>query len=497
MLRAINRRLRLALPWLPVQPVQEKGSLLGGVSGFGMSIDKAGRCRHADNAWVLMPSVATRMRKFRRLIFASVKKAFFEALIDSTTTPTQLSHDEYELPREIRTVRINRLKARRTIDAGSKVRSSIFSQMYNEMKSWSGAALRRGFVAKGHGGQRRAFKVKLIGEGVNDYSGPYREVFTDAIREVSEVDEAGRGLLGVLEPSPNNSAQVGSDRELYIFATGNASSSSIEPLDDEENIANYFSSAMHVSDESTRDVEERLVFLGRMAATATRHSIPTDLNLPLNLVWRRVVEEPVPTQAALNEVALLLCRIEDEGERKRQTTLLLSSQQRMLNAFVEGISGVLPSEMLAIMTGEELRDIMCGNPDVDVDLLRRVAKYENYKEDDPVVVYFWEVLREMTTQQRKQFLQFVWARTRLPCKASEFDAPFKIIRDPKSSSLDDTANESLPSASTCFFSLTLPKYTTKEILRKKLLFAIEHVCTMESDYITNDVEVGEGWKDVS
>jgi hypothetical protein len=28
------------------------------------------------------------------------------------------------------------------------------------------------------------------------------------------------------------------------------------------------------------------------------------------------------------------------------------------------------------------------------------------------------------------------------------------------------------------------------------LFAIENVVTMESDYVTNDAEVGEGWRNV-
>jgi hypothetical protein len=120
---------------------------------------------------------------------------------------TPLSHDEYELPREIRTVRINRLKARRVLssnDVATKRKHSFFAQLHNETKGWGGAALRRGFVAKGHGGQNRAFKVKLIGEGVNDYSGPYREVFTDALAEVLNVDNPGRGTLGVLDPTPNN-----------------------------------------------------------------------------------------------------------------------------------------------------------------------------------------------------------------------------------------------------------------------------------------------------
>jgi hypothetical protein len=122
-------------------------------------------------------------------------------------------------------------------------------------------------------------------------------------------------------------------------------------------------------------------------------------------------------------------------------------------------------------------------------LLRRVVEYEGYEESDTVISFFWESLREMTTAERKKFLQFVWARNRLPNKESDFEAPFKIIRGSEKMS-----DETLPSASTCFFSLTLPCYSSKDILKRKLLFAIENVCTMESDYVTNDAEVGEGWR---
>jgi len=163
-----------------------------------------------------------------------------------------------------------------------------------------------------------------------------------------------------------------------------------------------------------------------------------------------------------------------------------------LNSFTEGMCSVLPVELLPMFTGEQLRDIICGNPDIDVELLRRVVEYEGYQETDMVVAYFWEVLREMTTSERKLFLQFVWARNRLPLKESDFDAPFKIQKDMKT--VNEDGDYPLPSASTCFFSLTLPDYPEKEVLKQKLLFAIENVTTMESDYVTNDVEVSEGWR---
>jgi len=144
------------------------------------------------------------------------------------------------------------------------------------------------------------------------------------------------------------------------------------------------------------------------------------------------------------------------------------------------------------MTGAELQDIMCGNPDIDVDLLNSVVEYDGYDKDDKVILYFWDVLREMTVDERKLFLQFVWARSRLPVRVSDFDTPFTIQRDMKSANGEE--DSALPRASTCFFSLALPEYKTKELLKSKLLFAIENVTTMESDYVTNDAEVGEGWR---
>lgn len=493
-LRAFNRRLRRSLPWLSLRPSQEGTAIMGGLCGQGASVDRAGRCRLVQSLelWVQVPSIASRIRSLRGLVFSSIKSEFLESVIHVTTTPTPLSHDEYELPREIRTVRVNRLRARRAMagnDAGAKQKYSVFSQLQSETRNWGGAALRRGFVAKGHGGQKRAFKIKLIGEGVNDYSGPYREVFTDALHEVLEYDQDERGALGVLDPTPNNSNEIGDERELYMFAQGEREAEMTKRIglsSEEVRIRDSFSSLTMTRDERSREIEECLVFLGRLVGTACRHGIPVDLPLPLNLVWKSISEEQCKVTDAVAEMDILASKNPSQGEGLS----LLWWQQRMLNSFVDGMSHLLPVELLPILSAEELRAMLCGNPDVDVDLLKRVVEYEGYKENDDVICYFWDALREMSNADRKKFLQFVWARSRLPNKESDFDASFKIQ---KASGGNDS---SLPSASTCFFSLALPEYTSKDILKQKLKFAFENVCTMESDYVTNDAEVGEGWRGI-
>lgn len=529
-LRALNRRIRFSLPWVAVRPCQEGSAILGGVYGHGASIDRAGRSANKilRAQWVQVPSIGSTLRKhsIRGLIFTSIKKELLYSITEVTTTPTPLAHDEYELPREIRTVRINRIRARNVMknqkaSVGSESdginnsfiaanrKYSVFAQLQNETKSWGGAALRRGFVAKGHGGQKRAFKVKLIGEGCNDYSGPYREAFTDAVAEITKTYTNGTvtvGTLGILDPTPNNVSGIGENRDLFMFSLNGAdAAASLPPVlkslnQEEKMIRSSFSSLIAAREESSREVEEGLVFCGRLAGIAFRHRISLDLPLPLQTVWNAIVEDEAEDDDRLMELDMLACRQRRDGERDDAgRPPLLLWQQRMLNSFVDGLSNVLPVEVFSILTGEELRDMMCGNAEIDVDLLQRVVEYEGYEESDTVLSWFWETLREFTNEERKSFLQFVWARNRLPLKETDFDAPFKIQKDTcsKVASTDEEDAKSpiaLPSASTCFFALSLPEYKSKEELKNKLLFAINNVATMETDFQTNTAEISEGYR---
>jgi hypothetical protein len=377
-----------------------------------------------------------------------------------------------------------------------KRKHSVFAQLQNETKSWGGAGLRRSYVAKGHGGQKRAFKVKFIGEGVNDYSGPYREVYTDAFNELLKVDPLNRGTLGVLDPTPNNAEAIGENRELFMFSLNGQDVNSIKSAvfdtdisEKEQRLRSSFLSVLASRNETTREVEESLMFLGRLTGTAYRHNIAVDLPLPMETVWRAIVEELSSETKRLNEIDYLAAR---QLQDSTDPSVLLWWQQRMLNSFVEGLANVIPYEILPIFSGEELRDVLCGNPEVEVDLLRRVVEYEGYEVSDPVVGYFWETLRSMTDRERKTFLQFVWARSRLPMRESDFEAPFKLQKDLVN--VGEKADLALPSASTCFFSLTLPEYSNAALLRDKLLYAINNVTTMETDFQTNSAEIAEGYR---
>eukprot|EP00386_Alphamonas_edax_P001355 GDKI01004046.1.p1 GENE.GDKI01004046.1~~GDKI01004046.1.p1 ORF type:complete len:144 (-),score=38.41 GDKI01004046.1:247-678(-) len=116
-----------------------------------------------------------------------------------------------------------------------------------------------------------------------------------------------------------------------------------------------------------------------------------------------------------------------------------------------------------------------------------------------LVKWFWEVLKAMTPGERQAFLRFVSGRSRLPAnwvskKQRQEDKrprsqPFELHVLSDSEALEDLSNEMhissvvgqtvddrLPTASTCFFTLKLPKYSSKKVLREKLLLAI-NLCT--------------------
>jgi hypothetical protein len=387
------------------------------------------------------------------------------------------------------------MRATRALQSEEKTvkrKYSVFAQLQVETRNLGGAALRRGYVAKGHGGQKRAFRVKLVGEGVNDYSGPYREVFTDAFAEILRTDPDGVGVLGVLDATPNRAAEIGEKRDLYMFSLNGQRLEVVrkgfnsEVTKQELVIRQYFASLMAPRNEASRDAEDALVFLGRLTGTAYRHGIPVDLPLPLESFWKAIAEEnPAETAERLKELDIFAAKSD-------QSDGLLWWQQRMLNAFVDGLANVIPVELLPILSAEELCDTICGSPNVDVDLLKSVVEYDGYTEDDAVIGYFWDTLREATYEDRRTFLQYVWARSRLPLRATDFESPFKIQRDAANSG--DRADQALPSASTCFFSLTLPEYSSAQVLKDKLMYAINNVTTMETDFQTNSAEIAEGYR---
>lgn len=85
-----------------------------------------------------------------------------------------------------------------------------------------------------------------------------------------------------------------------------------------------------------------------------------------------------------------------------------------------------------------------------------------------------------------QFLRFVWGRSRLPVRAEDFTSKFTIQRLHAATQSPDRF---LPVAHTCFFSVDLPRYSSAEVMRERLLYAITHSATIDTDFEGGNVTV--------
>ena len=59
--------------------------------------------------------------------------------------------------------------------------------------------------------------------------------------------------------------------------------------------------------------------------------------------------------------------------------------------------------------------IVSGRTEINVELLKKNTVYRgDYKGTEPVIGYFWEVLKNFSDEERELYLRFVWGRSRLP-----------------------------------------------------------------------------------
>jgi hypothetical protein len=90
---------------------------------------------------------------------------------------------------------------------------------------------------------------------------------------------------------------------------------------------------------------------------------------------------------------------------------------------------------------------------------------------------FWAVLAEFSVTERQTFLQFCWARNRLPDNMTTHRLQVYFLESKHGYTHLD--NE-LPTSETCFFNLTMPCYSSRALMHAKLKFAIDNCSSITS-----------------
>jgi E3 ubiquitin-protein ligase HERC2 len=150
-------------------------------------------------------------------------------------------------------------------------------------------------------------------------------------------------------------------------------------------------------------------------------------------------------------------------------TILMGSLSKPFEQLRQGFNSIVSETMVASQSLESIEKYMCGSEFVDVSLLKKITKYEDFHGDPmshPSVTYFWNILEGFSQKQLSMYLRFVWGRSRLGASQSNNHKLSYVAGK----------NNMIPESHTCFFTLDLFDYDSEEELRKKLLYGIEN-CT--------------------
>uniref|UniRef100_A0A3Q1BBT6 HECT-type E3 ubiquitin transferase n=1 Tax=Amphiprion ocellaris TaxID=80972 RepID=A0A3Q1BBT6_AMPOC len=407
----------------------------------------------------------------RGILISQGKEAAFRKVVQAT-----MVRDRQHGP----VVELNRIQVKRSRSkgglAGPDGTKSVFGQMCAKMSSFSPDSLLL---------PHRVWKVKFVGESVDDCGGGYSE----SIAEMCE--ELQNALTPLLIVTPNGRDESGANRDCFL----------LNPA---------AKSPLHMS---------MFRFLGVLLGIAIRTGSPLSLNLA-EPVWKQLAGMNL-TIADLSEVdkdfipGLMYIRDNEATAEEFEAMTLpftvpnasgqdiqLSSKyshitlenraeyvrlainyrlhefDEQVSAVREGMARVVPVPLLSLFTGYELETMVCGSPDIPLHLLKSVATYKGVEPTAPLIQWFWEVMESFSNTERSLFLRFVWGRTRLPRTIADFRGRDFVVQV-----LDkyNPPDHFLPESYTCFFLLKLPRYSCKQVLEEKLKYAIHFCKSIDTD----------------
>jgi ubiquitin-protein ligase E3 C len=145
----------------------------------------------------------------------------------------------------------------------------------------------------------------------------------------------------------------------------------------------------------------------------------------------------------------------------------------LARSFASGFFEVIPRALLhQHFRFDELRRLVCGaDAEIDVEDWRRHTVYNGYTDDDKTMMMFWDIVAsDLTSQQRSMLLRFATSSPRAPMLGfSALYPQFAIQRGEW-----DGDEQRLPTSATCFNTLRLPPYPSREAMKHAIVTAIEN-----------------------
>jgi len=142
------------------------------------------------------------------------------------------------------------------------------------------------------------------------------------------------------------------------------------------------------------------------------------------------------------------------------------SVRPQFEAFKRGFFTCITPRSITLFDAATLQSLVEGEQRIDVSELRRVARYQGWDASHRAVRDFWSVVKKFDLDQKRKLLEFVTATDRVPVGGMR-NMQFTLQKNGQ----DDVH---LPTSATCFGILLLPEYSSKEVMKEKLLTALEN-----------------------
>jgi len=141
-----------------------------------------------------------------------------------------------------------------------------------------------------------------------------------------------------------------------------------------------------------------------------------------------------------------------------------------MDALKEGFFEVLPQRIFRGFTPQQFERFIVGGAEIDIDDLHaHIIPEGGYNRQSDQVVWFMEMMRNLPDTDRRRVLRWITGGSQVPLGgfANLYPSRMRITRMIGASDLH------LPRAHTCFNQIELPPYSTRDILRRKVMDAVD------------------------
>jgi len=194
-----------------------------------------------------------------------------------------------------------------------------------------------------------------------------------------------------------------------------------------------------------------------------------DLCLDMTLPGRPDVE----LQSNGAEVVVTVHNLKDYVTASVQS-FLHDGVAQQLDEFRQGFDEIFPLESLRLFTSDEIELLVCGHGGSwdPQDFIEDIRCDRGYTKDSKAIRNLAEILAELDPVDQRLFLRFATGTPRLPADGLKgLNPPLTVVLKPPEPGC--SADDYLPSVMTCTNYLKLPDYSTKEVMKAKLVTAIK------------------------